>query len=129
MKLRGNHNPQILVFETADEYMLHNSVEGFWGPVQSSIDWCERNYVVSYYVAEFYNTTSNIVLLLFGLWGIQQCRQQQLETRFWIVYAGISVIGVGSASFHGTLSHIGQQVKYYLVIDHYTDSNLLCGPQ
>ncbi len=35
--------------------------------------------------------------------------QQSLETRFLWVYLGVSMIGVGSAMFHGTLSHVGQQ--------------------
>lgn len=27
--------------------------EGYWGPPTSTLDWCEENYAVSYYIAEF----------------------------------------------------------------------------
>lgn len=32
---------------------------GYWGIPTSTIDWCEENYVVSTYIAEAINTTTN----------------------------------------------------------------------
>lgn len=29
------------------------NIEGFWGKPTATIDWCERNYEVSFYVAEW----------------------------------------------------------------------------
>ena len=47
------------------EDVMENSnvtgVDGFWGPITSNIDWCEGNYEVTYYVAEF--CRSNFVFL------------------------------------------------------------------
>ena len=40
--------------------------EGYWGPVTSSIDWCEENYVQSYYIAEFWNTITNAGFIALG---------------------------------------------------------------
>lgn len=39
---------------------------GYWGPVTSSIDWCEKNYEVTPYVAEFSNTFTNIGFVILG---------------------------------------------------------------
>ena len=99
----------VQIFEPKEEYRAHNSNPGYWGPVQSSIDWCEHNYVVSFYIAEFWNTLSNVFMIFFGLWGLYHSLRVGTERRFLSVYAGVLVIGIGSASFHGTLSHIGQQ--------------------
>ena len=46
------------------------SRRGYWGDVTSTIDWCESNYDVSQYTAEFWNTISNIFFVLFALWGM-----------------------------------------------------------
>lgn len=27
--------------------------EGYWGPTTSTLDWCEENYAVTWYIAEF----------------------------------------------------------------------------
>ncbi|KAG2235415.1 hypothetical protein INT48_005765 [Thamnidium elegans] len=42
----------------------------YWGPVTSTIDWCEENYIVSPYIAEFFNTITNLGFVFFSLFGI-----------------------------------------------------------
>ncbi|KAG1590933.1 hypothetical protein G6F48_003634 [Rhizopus delemar] len=39
--------------------------EYFWGPATSTIDWCEENYHVSPYLAEFFNTTTNLMFMIY----------------------------------------------------------------
>ncbi|GMH71051.1 hypothetical protein TrRE_jg8389 [Triparma retinervis] len=77
--------------------------DGFWGPTTSTIDWCERNYVVSWYIAEFWNTISNLTYVLVGLMGIFQAYKHRYETRFVLIGVGIMIVGFGSSAFHGTL--------------------------
>ena len=102
-----NAGVPLLVFE--EEYHLHNNRPGYWGPVTSSIDWCERNYVISYYVAEWYNTFSNTGMISVGLYGAVWSWRVGLEPRFILCQLGVASIGLGSAAFHGCLTHIGQQ--------------------
>ena len=33
--------PALITFESPELYRLHNAA-GFWGPVTSSVDWCEH---------------------------------------------------------------------------------------
>ncbi|KAL6080643.1 Alkaline ceramidase 3 [Balamuthia mandrillaris] len=80
-----------------------NSTQGFWGPVTASIDWCEPNYIVSPYVAEFWNTVSNVALVFLPLIVFGQYRRYQLETRFQVLTLATAVVGLGSALFHSTL--------------------------
>lgn len=80
--------------------------EGFWGAATSTIDWCEVNYERSYYVAEYWNTVSNLLFVLVGLYGLAQSMKQGFEWRFHLQFIGIMVTGFGSAMFHGTLQHV-----------------------
>lgn len=41
----------------------------YWGDPDSNVDWCEPNYAVTTYVAEFWNTMSSVPLVMFGLLG------------------------------------------------------------
>ena len=99
----------LLVFEPEDDYRRENAIEGYWGAVTSSIDWCERNYVVSHLVAEWYNTLSNSCFILIGLWGAHTAWRNGIEFRYVVTYLNVATIGIGSAAFHGTLTHVGQQ--------------------
>ena len=60
---------------------------------------------VTPYVAEFYNTISNIILLAVGLFGLRRCWTLDLEARFYAMSFCTLVVGFGSAAFHGTLRY------------------------
>jgi dihydroceramidase len=32
----------------------------FWGPITANYDWCEPNYLVTPYIAEFFNALSSL---------------------------------------------------------------------
>ncbi|KAL1526508.1 hypothetical protein AB1Y20_015218 [Prymnesium parvum] len=98
----------LLVFEPEAEYRRH-SLAGYWGPVTSSIDWCERNYVVTPFIAEFFNTLSNLGMIVLGLSAMYLHAREGMEARYVVAAFTLFLIGVGSAAFHGTLTHIGQQ--------------------
>jgi len=53
--------------QTVDE---QGKESGYWGEVTATMDWCERNYVVTPYIAEFYNTISNLGFISLSLAGI-----------------------------------------------------------
>ncbi|CCH59287.1 hypothetical protein TBLA_0B04510 [Henningerozyma blattae CBS 6284] len=76
---------------------------GYWGPVSSTIDWCEQNYVVSKYIAEWSNTLSNLAYLFVSLHLIRSAFKLHLESRFIIMSLGFALVGIGSWWFHMTL--------------------------
>lgn len=76
---------------------------GYWGPVTSLLDWCEINYQKSHFVAEFWNTVSNVSIIGFACLGLYQCIYLSLETRYFISLILFLLVGIGSAAFHGSL--------------------------
>ncbi|XP_068089862.1 alkaline ceramidase 1 isoform X2 [Hyperolius riggenbachi] len=76
----------------------------------SEIDWCETNYLHSEYVAEYYNTISNVSFLLVGplmmyLLHPYACKRTLMVHGVWILF---TVIGLVSIYYHMTLSFFGQ---------------------
>ncbi len=86
--------------------------QGFWGRPTATIDWCEANYVVSYYVAEWWNTLSNVALLVLGVYGVRMCLREGMRDNvdLLLLFGLIAVVGIGSAAFHGTLLKTSQQL-------------------
>lgn len=81
-------------------------LSGFWGPPSSSVDWCETNYQVSAFIAEFANTLSSLSMVGAGLAGL--LLHPWAEKRFHFAFASIVLLGLGSVTFHGTLWKICQ---------------------
>jgi len=116
------------------------SHEGYWGPISSNVDWCEPNYVHSFYLCEFWNTLSNIPMITLGFWGmcyaylIGREAVQNGITRtnqfysFSIGFFFLFFVGVGSWMFHMTLLYkyqmldelpmiLGSIVFVYIIMD------------
>lgn len=96
---------------------------GFWSPHTATIDWCESNYVVTDYIAEFWNTISNLVMILFPLYGVYwswkhskyaQKHSTASKPLFSVsknivwCHLGLVLVGVGSWLFHMTLLYPAQ---------------------
>jgi len=81
---------------------------GYWGPVTSSIDWCERNHQLSFYIAEFFNSTSNVVTVLAGFLLYIQAHMMKLEARYKLAALFLVLVGLGSFAFHATLQFEAQ---------------------
>lgn len=78
---------------------------GVWGRPSSTLDWCEENYIYSSYVAEFWNTFSNLAMILPSLLGVWYSLKYSLEWRYLLCFISFLIVGVGSLLFHGTLTY------------------------
>jgi len=77
--------------------------------MNSTIDWCEANYIVTPLIAEFWNTVSGLAIILSGyLFKRNQLNHtlsnsKQAITRLKNVSTLLYFVGVGTMLFHGTL--------------------------
>jgi len=82
---------------------------GFWGKPTALIDWCEENYVVTSYIAEFWNTISNLIMIIPPLVFAYQAKREGLERRYFWLQFTVLLVGIGSWLFHMTLRY-GMQI-------------------
>jgi len=78
---------------------------GVWGARTASIDWCEDNYTTTVWIAEFWNTVSNISMIIPPIYGLYNAYNQKLERRYMIAYLLLLLVGIGSSMFHMTLQY------------------------
>ncbi|CAE6380953.1 unnamed protein product [Rhizoctonia solani] len=83
---------------------------GFWGNHTSTIDWCENNYEHTQFIAETYNTLSNIPFVVLAVVGAitvlrpnGELRPLPHARRFMLMHALLALVGTGSLVFHATL--------------------------
>jgi dihydroceramidase len=82
--------------------IIEGGNEGFWIRT-ASIDWCEENYQLSEYIAEFWNSFSNLAFILLASAGAWRAYKNSLDVGFILGYLSIIVVGFGSYAFHATL--------------------------
>lgn len=94
------------------------SLAWYFTPHTSEIDWCETNYQVSPYVAEFFNTFSNIPFVLFPplLMYLFRGFSEFVSPDFNIVMGLLIIVGIGSGYFHATLSFSGQLIDELAIL-------------
>ncbi|CEJ57595.1 hypothetical protein PMG11_06283 [Penicillium brasilianum] len=77
----------------------------FWGPATSYLNFCEEDYVITRFVAEFINTFSSLIFIIFGIYGLLQLHRKQQTGFRSISYLGLIGVGVCSAGYHMTLKY------------------------
>ncbi|PLN85354.1 alkaline phytoceramidase [Aspergillus taichungensis] len=83
---------------------------GYWGPVTSTLNWCEEDYYATVYSAEIVNTVTNLLFMWLGVKGIRSCLRHEHDQIFLVAYCGYLVVGTGSFLFHSTLKYPMQLV-------------------
>ena len=74
-----------------------------WGEPNALLNWCEPDYVHFNFIAETWNTLSNITTIILGITLFRHYRKYGCESRFLIATLLMVLVGIGSSSFHGTL--------------------------
>ncbi|KAF1359431.1 alkaline phytoceramidase [Lizonia empirigonia] len=94
----GHHNRHF----AGDPYALH----GAWSPPTSTANFCEEDYAVSRYLAEYINSLTNLAYVYFALRYMYQPKHVTLLTpRVDFLSVSLLVLGVSSFLFHATLRH------------------------
>ncbi|XP_031114325.1 alkaline ceramidase-like [Ipomoea triloba] len=88
---------------------MADGTSSFWGPVTSTKEWCEPNYVHSSYIAEFFNTISNVPCILLAFIGLVNALRQGFEKRFSVLHISNIILAIGSMLYHATLQRMQQQ--------------------
>jgi dihydroceramidase len=81
---------------------------GYWGKVTATVDFCESNYIVTRYVAELFNTISNLAYVWLGALALRHFRKGGLPRRAQACCLALILIGVGSGTFHASLKQATQ---------------------
>ncbi|KAJ5102994.1 hypothetical protein N7532_003523 [Penicillium argentinense] len=84
---------------------MDTPVVPFWGPPTSYLNFCEEDYVISRFVAEFINTFSSFVYICYGIYGLLHLRGKPQAAFRSISYLGLIGVGVCSAGYHMTLKY------------------------
>lgn len=85
----------------------------FWGPQTSYLNFCEEDYVITRYIAEFINTFSSLIFAIYGVYGlVRLCQKQHATLSRTIPYFGLMGVGACSAGYHMTLKYHTQMCMH-----------------
>ncbi|KAI0398415.1 alkaline dihydroceramidase [Xylariaceae sp. FL0594] len=97
-------------------FPYHPPRAGFWGEKTSTLNFCEEDYVMSYYCAEVCNTVTNLMFMWLGVRGIRSCIKYRHHPIFLVTFIGYIIVGCGSTLFHATLKYPMQLVDELAMI-------------
>lgn len=97
-------------WEAAQKSVSEKNAINPWGGITATLDWCEENlFYPVYFIAEFWNTISNVGMIVLGLYGAYRTMViHNLPLKYVLGYLCITLVGIGSACFHGTLLFTSQ---------------------
>ncbi|KAF3764594.1 hypothetical protein M406DRAFT_278149 [Cryphonectria parasitica EP155] len=77
---------------------------GFWSPPTSAANFCEEDYAVTWYIAEFINAISSFAYVYYALGcSIVHAGSRHSPRRFDNLSVALCLVGLTSAAYHGTL--------------------------
>ncbi|KAB8276956.1 ceramidase [Aspergillus minisclerotigenes] len=83
----------------------------FWGVQTAKSNFCEEDYAVTRYIAEFINSLTNLVYIFYAIYGIRKLRQKSNRDIFRVIpYWGLMAVGICSAAFHISLKYHTQML-------------------
>ncbi|KAL2071737.1 hypothetical protein VTL71DRAFT_12972 [Oculimacula yallundae] len=80
----------------------------YWGDANAQANFCEEDYIITPYIAEFINTLTNIMYLVYAFYGIKNNVNRKDAVLRNLPYLGIAAVGFGSAIFHATMKNYTQ---------------------
>ncbi|KAH6714718.1 ceramidase [Leptodontidium sp. MPI-SDFR-AT-0119] len=88
-------------------YRAHSHTP-YWGETNAQANFCEEDYILTPYIAEFINTLTNITYLIYAFHGIRNNANRKDAVWRNLPYLGIAAVGFGSAIFHATMKNYAQ---------------------
>ncbi|KAF2766883.1 alkaline phytoceramidase [Teratosphaeria nubilosa] len=79
----------------------------YWGSPTSNVNFCEADYVITHYIAEFFNTLTSLAYIAYGIHGIGRFKRQDISLFSTPNLSYWALIGVGifSGLYHTTLKY------------------------
>jgi dihydroceramidase len=94
------------------------NASNYYGEPNAEFDWCEENYEISEYVAEFVNTVTGFLYFLPTIFGFMFHKKLSLSSKLLLFF--VSCIGFGTVLFHGSLQYKAQLIDelpiYYVIL-------------
>ncbi|SMR44974.1 unnamed protein product [Zymoseptoria tritici ST99CH_3D1] len=93
----------------------------YWGPQTSAVNFCEEDYVITKYIAEFVNTLTSLAYIGYGLQGVYRHKRQSVGPLATVTlpYWGLMGIGIFSGLYHATMKYhtqMGDEMSMHLAM-------------